>query len=856
MSFNMDASSRSYRNLTLSYRGSERQSPNCLQLALRFSRIMEAKAAEHPPGTSTVDRLNAVIAEFHNSPGLSAKHRLDEDKQRSVFNVLAGTCSEARHILQRHIDHVKWAHCAFSAEQLRGNRWMIGATPKAGCPPALKKALTVTEQSQAMHFRLTIHCFIEGGRRLRASSRSRLRWASQQFDVHADLACMYSAVLDEARELSSWTDQKEQVLMKAFYSKDYMPEVEAAVTAKLGTWKLQHLGIWHDLVEPPATPVKITTASELMELEDEAQSARFREVRAKLAQDTAAMCQYNSQKEEVTRRNHVVKVMHEKSQLEIGKQLCESHMERCCRVSLMVEKHGMDPKLDNVYRSVTPLEVDTVLYMDCTKRLEDKFTNHKIELRPWTLNINLDELHKNRELPGAFGCFLGVADSTLPLRGTAHRSVRGAPEAENQVNVFCGSFLWTRQALMEFPSAIQEKDFTVPGDAMLSHTERRNLTDFQETSQWLGGPAVPKAVLKALLSGVKNNFTTVVIHPTAYDGSLEIAALQSGHWTVGTSTTDIHYKAARDSVKNHLLQAWKTGTAPMDKQQQRYKKDVPADDMPKAPSVPELKLCTHNEGRLSIPTDVRKHFIQCAIHGPEWRDILVQFDKDWGAPVAGTPNGSPIAPVPIKNETANNGSPGETPKVEPKVEPDFEWANTFKESPATFAELKNKFGDELNELAGLASTSSFFLAPGPQLYLVAKEPIHLKCMEGALISYGAGSWLTGEKATKFESNSPDRAIPCKLSSDQVQQGKAADAFVVQPDTTNPLVWRPQAVQQKALKPANLASQFAYPLINASPLVLVWRMRLYPSEKVVACAKPLWFLPADLKLGKDGCQRLI
>lgn len=100
-----------------------------------------------------------------------------------------------------------------------------------------------------------------------------------------------------------------------------MPEVEAAVTAKLGTWKLQHLGIWHDLVEPPATPVKITTASELMELEDEAQSARFREVRAKLAQDTAAMCQYNSQKEEVTRRNHVVKVMHEKSQLEIGKQL-------------------------------------------------------------------------------------------------------------------------------------------------------------------------------------------------------------------------------------------------------------------------------------------------------------------------------------------------------------------------------------------------------------------------------------------------------------------------------------------------------------------------------------------------------
>ena len=68
------------------------------------------------------------------------------------------------------------------------------------------------------------------------------------------------------------------------------------------------------------------------------------------------------------------------------------------------------------------------------RRLEDKFTNHKVELRQWTLNLNCEELHKNRELPGAFPCFLGVADSTLPVRGTAHRSVRGAPEAEAQVN--------------------------------------------------------------------------------------------------------------------------------------------------------------------------------------------------------------------------------------------------------------------------------------------------------------------------------------------------------------------------------------------------------------------------------------
>ena len=109
-----------------------------------------------------------------------------------------------------------------------------------------------------------------------------------------------------------------------FLPRDYVGEVEAAVTARLSTWNLSHLGVWCDLVQPPATPVKVHTASEIMELEDEARTAKFREVRAKLSQDTAAMVEFNSQKEEATRRSHVVKVMHERSQLEIGKEPLDS----------------------------------------------------------------------------------------------------------------------------------------------------------------------------------------------------------------------------------------------------------------------------------------------------------------------------------------------------------------------------------------------------------------------------------------------------------------------------------------------------------------------------------------------------
>lgn len=204
----------------------------------------------------------------------------------------------------------------------------------------------------------------------------------------------------------------------------------------------------------------------------------------------------------------------------------------------------------------------------------------------------------------------------------------------------------------------------------------------------------------------------------------------------------------------------------MDKKDHKYKKEVSADDMPKDPKIPPLKLCQYNDGRLQIPRDIRQHFMQCALHGPEWRDIIVKFDQDWGAPTAAAPT-SPSTPSPPSNGSSNpsGGSPADV-KIEAKLEDGFEWFSIFKDSPSTLATLKQKFGSDLTEMAGIGSTSSFYLAPGPQLYLVAKDPIHVKCTQSPIISHGAGSWLTGDKATKFEANTPDRGIPCKLDSDQ------------------------------------------------------------------------------------------
>ena len=88
----------SFRNLQLSYQGSERQAPNNLQLALSFSRVIEVHQLDgsHPAHWTAEERLKDVVSRFHVTSGLTARHRIDEDKFRALLNLIQGTCPESR----------------------------------------------------------------------------------------------------------------------------------------------------------------------------------------------------------------------------------------------------------------------------------------------------------------------------------------------------------------------------------------------------------------------------------------------------------------------------------------------------------------------------------------------------------------------------------------------------------------------------------------------------------------------------------------------------------------------------------------------------------------------------------------
>ena len=85
----MSKDQQSFKNLSLSFRGAERQPPSVLQMALRFSVIIDRQASSMTGNTEA--RLKKVIQQFNGSAGLHVKHQVDSEKERTILNLIIGT---------------------------------------------------------------------------------------------------------------------------------------------------------------------------------------------------------------------------------------------------------------------------------------------------------------------------------------------------------------------------------------------------------------------------------------------------------------------------------------------------------------------------------------------------------------------------------------------------------------------------------------------------------------------------------------------------------------------------------------------------------------------------------------------
>lgn len=197
-------------------------------------------------------------------------------------------------------------------------------------------------------------------------------------------------------------------------------------------------------------------------------------------------------------------------------------------------------------------------------------------------------------------------------------------------------------------------------------------------------------------------------------------------------------------------QAWKEGKPPMDQVRPQYKRELPAEEIPPAATAPPLSICQMSEKKLVLPRDVRQQFLASPAWGAEWRTILQKFDRDWGV-AAETQNHVPAQSVGGNAGAASSDSGS--------------GVVSMPNEPNDIQKLKEKYGDPVVEIPLPDHPAVLVLVTGPALFIMAKEATKIDPADGAIILHGAGTWLTGEKATKYVENNPGKAIPCHFQSD-------------------------------------------------------------------------------------------
>ena len=206
------------------------------------------------------------------------------------------------------------------------------------------------------------------------------------------------------------------------------------------------------------------------------------------------------------------------------------------------------------------------------------------------------------------------------------------------------------------------------------------------------------------------------------------------------------------SVNCLFRQAWKGNSDPMKGVSPSFKKRPAEEDLP---NLPELLLCKHADGRLSIPREIRSEFLGCPVHGPEWREMLLKFDQEWNPTSPG--EGS------VKKDPACKTEEAATPRASQPAAAVGNGQSFFPDG-----RRNGMPPGVLHQFPGPASSIKFAITEGPCLWMIANEAYAWKKDEKPVILHGAGVWLIDEKAkaAKDDKKSGHRVIFCQFPNDQ------------------------------------------------------------------------------------------
>ena len=153
----------------------------------------------HDKGMITEARLKSVIMEYHDQPGVLSKYRIDQDKEKAILNLLQGTTSTTRSLIQTHLHYHRWKESCFTSDLLKSNRWLVSACPRS-CKDFMKPMLTVTGKIQEAFISNVIGWYVFQTAKVKASTRAKYRPSQSEWDRVVDYVAVMTRVQVEVQE--------------------------------------------------------------------------------------------------------------------------------------------------------------------------------------------------------------------------------------------------------------------------------------------------------------------------------------------------------------------------------------------------------------------------------------------------------------------------------------------------------------------------------------------------------------------------------------------------------------------------------------------------------------------------------
>lgn len=193
------------------------------------------------------------------------------------------------------------------------------------------------------------------------------------------------------------------------------------------------------------------------------------------------------------------------------------------------------------------------------------------------------------------------------------------------------------------------------------------------------------------------------------------------------------------------LKDWKNGTGKVGQLLPKYQPEAPPSEATTPVTLPQLHVCKVENESLVIPGETRAKYISDPHRGPEWRNLLVKFDRSWSSVGQSVqPQQSQVVsaqPATVEAANAIEDGPSEG------GEDTFSWDSIFSDEPKTQEDLEQKLGAGCHKFV-ITNNLTAVVHEGPKLFYVASADVVVDTDEPTLC-FGAGNWVLDAKAERF-----------------------------------------------------------------------------------------------------------